>query len=57
LLIFFMAGLLLHPRVRVESLASDEASRLIPSKAVYIRTIYGTAEPVPFVQRVFSHPV
>ncbi|HZL28415.1 MAG TPA: hypothetical protein VFC39_17970, partial [Acidobacteriaceae bacterium] len=33
LLIFFMAGLLLHPRVRIESLASGEASRLIPSEA------------------------
>jgi hypothetical protein len=48
-----MAGLLLHPRVRIESLAFDEASRLIPSKAGYSLYIYGTAEAVPFVQLVF----
>jgi hypothetical protein len=36
LLLFFMAGLLLHPRVRIESLAFDEASRLIPSEALKI---------------------
>jgi hypothetical protein len=48
-----MAGLLLHPRVRIESLASDEASRLIPSKAVHIQIVYGTAEAVPFLQGIF----
>src|SRR6202140_4090569 len=40
-------------RVRIESLASDEASRLIPSKAVNAQAIYGTAEPVPFVKSPF----
>jgi hypothetical protein len=43
----------LHPRVRIESLASDEASRLIPSKAVNAWAIYGTVEAVPFVKSLF----
>jgi hypothetical protein len=42
--------------VRIESLASDEASRLIPSKAVHSLEIYGTAEAVPFVRQSLPQP-
>jgi hypothetical protein len=43
-----MAGLLLHPRVRIESLAFDEASRLIPSKAGPAAMFMYDLKVVPF---------